>query len=251
MNENAVSSKKVKLGKVFIIVWIVMAITLGALSVVTYSKYSKYMDGQDAAIDTTLFMFKVGNTENYNEYSKYKEEEDHDTLVEYMYDFYHPEFYPSIYNTEEARDAFSDMCQSREKIDETGAKLMNKAGYECDHLSYYLDYYNNLFDYASDTTFIYSLYIAWIGVAVIALIITILYSARAKKSIVIEDGKIICKKGKNTKKEFFIKDVKSVDTTSLKGLKIVGNGIKYKMKLVSNVEEIRKTIMDYNSKLQE
>ena len=83
------------------------------------------------------------------------------------------------------------------------------------------------------------------------MIITILYSAGAKKSIVIEDGKIICKKGKNTKKEFFIKDVKSVDTTSLKGLKIVGNGIKYKMKLVSNVEEIRKTIMDYNSKLQE
>ena len=117
-----------------------MAITLGALSVVTYSKYSKYMDGQDAAIDTTLFMFKVGNTENYNEYSKYKEEEDHDTLVEYMYDFYHPEFYPSIYDTEEARDAFSDMCQSCEEIDETGAKLMNKAGYECAFLSYYLHY---------------------------------------------------------------------------------------------------------------
>ena len=62
--------------------------------------------------------------------------------------------------------------------------------------------------------------------------------------MMIDGEKILCKKGEKTVKEFMIKDVKSVELASMKGLKVVGNGIKYKINLLKNAEELKKTIMD-------
>ena len=41
-----------------------------------------------------------------------------------------------------------------------------------------------------------------------------------------------------------IKDIKSVELASMKGLMIRGNGFKYKINLLNNAEELKTTIMD-------
>ncbi|MBP3329318.1 MAG: SHOCT domain-containing protein [Clostridia bacterium] len=64
-----------------------------------------------------------------------------------------------------------------------------------------------------------------------------------KKSIEIVEDSIVCKKGSKTKKQFMVRDIKSISFSGIKGLKIIGSGIKYNINLVKNREEIKNTIM--------
>ena len=78
---------------------------------------------------------------------------------------------------------------------------------------------------------------------ILAVFISVIYILNKKTSITVNGNMIICKKISGKSVQFMLNDVKSVETTFLKGLKITGNGIKYRIILVNNNEILKSEIM--------
>ena len=219
MNENVIISKKISLSKKIRLAWAIIAVILVLVSVFSFIKYSGYKKAQNAAVTFTLL-----STDRFNSYK-----DDYNLMVEEMYDFYNPVF-PN-----------AAVVFSAHAADKVLGELMTEAGYDCLYGSKYLEYIGFV-DYTTNETLIP--WIVWGFLAVVMLFVNLWCSADAKKQMIIDSDRIICKNGKKTTKEFLVKDVKSVEFASLKGLLVRGNGIKYKINLLANADEIKTTIMD-------
>lgn len=229
MNENVISSKKINLSKKIKLAWAIVAVVLVLVSVFSFIKYSGYKKAQEAAVSFTLI-----STSKFNSYK-----DDYNKMVEKMYDFYNPTRMNVTVNGIKIDN--SDVVSSARDADEALGKLMKEAGYDCYYGSRYLEYIGFV-DYTTNETLIP--WIVWGFLAVVMLFVNLWCSADAKKQMIIDSDRIICKNGKKTTKEFLVKDVKSVEFASLKGLLVRGNGIKYKINLLANADEIKTTIMD-------
>lgn len=229
MNENVISSKKINLSKKIKLAWAIVAVVLVLVSVFSFIKYSGYKKAQEAAVSFTLI-----STSKFNSYK-----DDYNKMVEKMYDFYNPTRMNVTVNGIKIDN--SDVVSSARDADKALGKLMKEAGYDCYYGSKYLEYIGFV-DYTTNETLIP--WIVWGFLAVVMLFVNLWCSADAKKQMIIDSDRIICKNGKKTTKEFLVKDVKSVEFASLKGLLVRGNGIKYKINLLANADEIKTTIMD-------
>lgn len=224
-------SKKVNLKKQFMIAWIVIAALLVSIFGLNFMQYSKYKEAQEAAIE--LVQAASNNYDSYaDDYDKLREEIYDDLTVEYhTYTFYGQRF-----DNQESVDA------SR-RMDEALTELMEEAGYtDCYRASEYLEH-GTFMDYAVDNGLL-----IWVGIwAVLALVLAVinmLYAADIKNALIVPDNeKVVCKKGTKTVKELLIKDITSVEMAPMKGLKIRGNAIGYKINLLQNAEELRSVIM--------
>lgn len=229
MNENVIISKKINLSKKIKLAWIFVAVILIVVSAFSVIKFSKYKKAQEAAVAFTMI-----SSEKFNKYK-----DDYNKLVEEMYDFFNPTSMNFSYNGMKFDN--SDVVSSARDADKALGKLMNEAGYDCYYGSKYLEYIG-FADYTANETLIP--WIVWGFLAIVMLFVNLWYSADAKKQMIIDADRIICKNGKKTTKEFLVKDIKSVEFASIKGLLVRGNGIKYKINLVANGEEMKTTIMD-------
>lgn len=229
MNENVITSGKINLSKRIKLAWIVVAAILIFVSVFSFIKFSSYKKAQEAAIAFTMI-----SSDKFNRYK-----DDYNKLVEEMYDFFNPTSMNFSYNGMKFDN--SDVVSTAHDADKKLGKLMNEAGYDCYYGSKYLEYVGFV-DYTTNETLI-----PWIVggfLAIVMLFVNMWCSADAKKQMIIDSDRIICKNGKKTTKEFLVKDVKSVEFASLKGLLVRGNGIKYKINLLANADEMKTTIMD-------
>lgn len=225
MNENVIESIRIKHGKKFRIAWIAIISILIVCLIISFVGYIKYMKGQELAVELTEAVAPSFG----------------DTASE-MYGHYNVS--PHTYNYNGYKWNNSEVVQSARAADRALGDFLTEAGYPCNYGSDYLEH-GNFWEYTFDdtTTFTLALSIAFV-ISVPLAIINLLYASSQKKMLVIEDDKIICKKGKKVAKEFFIRDVKTVELAKLKGLKILGNSIKYKIALVKNAEDIKNYIMD-------
>lgn len=83
-----------------------------------------------------------------------------------------------------------------------------------------------------------------ISIMTVALFIaSILYIKDKKTVLTLQDNSVIGKKSNGKTIQFFLKDIKSVETTKTHGLKITGTGINYVIHSISNNEEIKNAIM--------
>ena len=229
MNENVISSKKINLSKKIKMAWAVVAVVLVLVSVFSFIKYSGYKKAQEAAVSFTLI-----STSKFNSYK-----DDYNKMVEKMYDFYNPTRINVTVSGIKVDN--SDVVSSARDADKALGKLMKEAGYDCYYGSEYLEYVGFV-DYTKNETLIP--WIVWGFLALVMLIVNFWCSADAKKAMIIDSDRIICKNGKKTAKEFLVKDIKSVEFASKNGLLVRGNGIKYKINLLENAEELKSTIMD-------
>ena len=218
-------SIKIKHGKKFMIAWFAIAAMLIVCLIISLVSYNKYMEGQDLAVSLTKAVAPSFGDTASEMYSKYNVS-------------------PHTYNINGYKFNNSDVVSSARAADKALGTLLSKSGFRCYYGSDYLEH-DNFFDYTFDdtTTFTVALSIAFL-ISIPLAIINLLYASSQKKMLVIEDEKIICKKGKKIAKEFFIRDVKSVELAKLKGLKIFGNSIKYKIAFVKNADEIKNHIME-------
>ena len=230
MDETIVCSKKINLFKKIKIAWLVIAVILIAVSVFSVIKYSGYRKAQETAVELTLAVT--------SKYDKYKN--DYNTLVKEMYDDFNVQYYSYTIGGYKVNN--SDAVDSARKADEALGELMTKAGYDCFYGSEYLEYVGFV-DYATNETLLP--FIIWGALALLLGILNLFYYIDTKKEMIIDTDRIVCKKGKKTAKEFMVKDIKSVELASMKGLMIRGNGFKYKINLLSNAEELKTTIIDY------
>ena len=229
MDETTVCSKKINLFKKIKIAWIVIAVILIAASVFSVIKYSGYKKAQEAAVEFTLAVT--------SQYDKYKD--DYNTLVKEIYDDFNVQYYSYTICGYKVNN--SDVVDSARKADKALGELMTNAGYDCYYGSKYLEHIGFV-DYTANETLIP--FIIWGALALLLGILNLCYYIDTKKEMIIDTDRIVCKKGKKTAKEFMIKDIKSVELASMKGLMIRGNGFKYKINLLSNAEELKTTIMD-------
>lgn len=218
MNENVVSSKKINLTKILMFAWIAIAVILVAVTIFSIISYSTYRKGQEKAIEILL--------ETTDRFDGYRNK----TLIEKMYSVLNPR-YSSSY----------EVYETAHELDKALGRLLTEEGYDCYLGSYYLQHIG-FWDYTIYQTVIP--WIIWGSLTVVILILTLCIVFDSKKSMLIYQDKIICKRGKKTIKEFLVKDIKSVEFAPIKGLLVRGTGIKYRINLLKNAEELKTTIID-------
>lgn len=236
MENNNVCSVKKNFDKIIKLIWGVIAIFLAIIIIVSFSEYSKYKEVQEFVVNVTL--------DATDEFDDVKD--DYNTLVEKMYKYYNPEHYSGYYNGFYVDN--SDVIEAREDADKALANLIEQTFGESNFFggSYYLGDTNYIEYFASRYYIEFGI---WLIPFAIWFIVSLLYFIDKKQSLIVSEEKVACKNGKKITKEFFIKDIKSVQITKTSGLKIQGNGIRYNINLLKNPDEIKKFIMDNLEKL--
>ncbi len=229
MEEKIIKSVKINYKKTFKILWIAMAIILVAVSIFSCIDYSNYKKGQETAVD---LLVAAGNFD-------FDEDDDYETKARYLYNRLTDDYeYESKYWGLD----YSDAINSARKADIALGELLTGMGYSTWLGSYYLEH-TDFLSYTFDYSLILTFSSIALGLVLLLLIIYIIYLADQKNSLEVDEYNIICKKGSKTKKQFMVRDVKSVEFSGIKGLKIIGSGIKYKINLIKNREEIKNTII--------
>lgn len=249
--ETKITSIKLKRGKVFIVMWAVLATIFVAFIAVTLINYMDYRKAQDAAIEITLAACESIGDDKFEEYK-----DDRAELCKRMYDMYNPHYF--AYKTDYGTINNSGVIDSAEKLEESLSDLMSKMGYDTyRRASNYLKY-TNFFDYAynklqidTDNTGL-PIYLI---ICFIALVITVIYLLDRKTKLTVQDDVVLLKKRTGKTVQFKIKDISSIESTAFKGLKLKGNAIKCKIILLKNAEEVRtkitQLISDLSSKNQD
>lgn len=211
------SSQKIKLSKIIVLAWIVIAVAFIALFSNSFSKYSKYKKAQETAVELTTAVLTQFDSSK----------DDYEELVHRIYRYFNYNMTSRALGIE---------------MDKTLGELMSASGYPCTYGSDYLKYVGFV-DYTKNTGGLRP----WTAMGIVALamlIISLWYALDSKNSLVISNDRILCCKGEKTVKEFFIKDIKSVEITAIKGLAIKGNSIKYRINLLKNADSMKQTIME-------
>lgn len=228
MEKEIIKGEKVKLKKILIITWAIIIFVFLLNLVLTIVDFNKYKEGQEFAIATVRLA-----TDEFEEYANNEEE-----MVEEMYDFYNPHYFsytsPYTGQTIDNRDAM----RAADRADEALAKLMNAAGYECYDGSEYFEYYSFGDYYLYKNTYtpflvIYGIIFGLVTLTTIALLLD------KKRNIIVKKDTVTITKLFKKKADLLIADINSVETTKLKGVKIIGNGFKYSILLLSNNEEVK------------
>ena len=232
MSENTLYSKKIKLSKVVIILWVIAIGLLILLTVLSASRFSKYKEGQKLAVNLTL-----ETTDRFDEYKN-----DYKKMVAKMYDYYNPYYNPGLFKKGSLESEIADKQRKTARAaDEALGELLDKAGYPAYNGSYYLKYIDFI-DYSIHGRYI-ELSAVCGGFIILAILMSIFYTINKRHKMIVEADRIICKNGSKTVKEFFIKDIKAVESAAFKSLVIRGNGFKYSINLISNVDELKVAIM--------
>ena len=229
-------SKKKVLKKKFIIIWIILIIIFAISVLISSIQYSKYKKGQDLAIASMLTA-----TDEFDEYKDNKKE-----LSKKMYDYFNRDYYYYYYYARENRELTDKLIKSIRDSEYELEKILEKSGYtEGYHASYYFEH-TNLISYYLDNYISFIIIYGIICVAV--LLINIFYALSRKVKIIVSDDSVVYEKFTGKSKQFMIKDITSVETTGLSGLKILGNNIKVKTLLLKNNGELKNYIVDLISK---
>lgn len=216
-------SEKMKLTKKMVVLWLLVMAVFAAVMASTGMKFGKYMEAQDYAVSI------IQETNSDFSYQTPGPE-----LVEEMYNTY-TRYYS--YGGINVGYAYSD-------ADKSIGDMLEEAGYPCYKASEYLKY-TDYFEYTiNENTGGVMGYAFAVMFFLAVLIYTIWYVKDSKKTMVVQDAYIIAKKGNTVVKQFQIKDIKSIEAAKRKGLKILGNGFKYKINLVKNRDEIRTVILE-------
>ena len=210
-----ITSEKIKLDKLLKVLWIVVAAVFLITFLVTNADYSEYKAAQDYAVSI------LRETQE-----DFKNAPDGPETVRKMYS--HLQYY------------FHGVGYVYREVDKLVGDMLEEKGYTCYLASRYLEH-TNYFEYtAANNAFAY-LPAALVLVGV--LLYTLWYKADSQKTMEVQDDCVIAYKKKATDKQFLIKDIKSVEAAGKNGLRILGNGFKYKINLVKNREEIRQTLL--------
>lgn len=131
-----------------------------------------------------------------------------------------------------------------------GIKVLNKYNEYCDDYMGDLGFYGGYHNYLPDHNF-FTYYLSksvyfniWIVITFLVILINLYYLLDKNTGIIIENNLVTYRKLNRKRKQFMLADIKSVETTFLKGLKISGNGIKQRLILIKNNEEIKNAIIE-------
>lgn len=235
MTSNTICSKQIDLSKKIKIRWIIITAIFVLISIFSLTRYSEYKKAQKEAVEIMCTV-----TDQFDDVK-----DNYRKLVKEIYKYFHPTPIPNV-------GIFSDfdnkaVKDSMREVDRALANYMKNLGYDCYLGSEYLRY-TGAIEYSIRNYG--GFYFFWGIFALCFLCLTIWELNNAKKTILLESGRVICKTDDKITKEFFISDIKSIDLTAKKGILIRGDEIKYKIYYLENAEEIKSSIMNYKAQIQ-
>lgn len=214
-------SEKIKIGKMFTILWTAIFILFFGFIFINYSSYKKV---QDAGIATMQLAS-----------SKYSSSD----RAEVIHD---------IYNDLAGYSFNNGIASARRNLQDSLEDALEALGY--DDLSYIPSYfvYTNFFDYLIS----YMLFevgrpvviLCFYIIIVLAFAVTVICVGDRRSALTVGDTFVTCQKGAGKSMQVMFKDIISVETTGLKGLKLSGSGIKFKIILIKNGAILKSAIMD-------
>lgn len=230
-------SQKKDLKKKFRLAWFLFAIIFIAVTAIAVIRYVPYKKVQDLAVVATQAV-KSGLSDDMFESRK--------ELVHEVWLVYNPT--PYSFNLNGVKFDNTESVKTAREADKALAKVIEAAGFDCPSIygSYFLEYYG-LFEHIKHET---KLPFIIVGVLFTALFTTnMLYKDNRKKQMIVchaegEEVRVVCKKGKKIKKEFFARDITNISAPSSNALQIKGNGINYKINLLNNADELKKPLME-------
>ena len=234
MEQSEIKSQKISLKKQIKIVWIVLAAILILNIVINVVSYSKYKKGQDLAAASLLVADALSSSSTFSAESF---KQDRKETIKKMYRFLNPTYYS--FRTQYGTINNSEVIESADKAERALNEILSKQNYD-ESASYYLRYTSFFeFYFAKNVLF----FVIYGSIFLVVGILNIYYLRDKKTEIIVKKDILICKKNNGKSIQVLLKNITSAETTRLKGLKIVGNGFKYKIILVKNNEEIRNEIM--------
>lgn len=235
-------SQKINLNKIFKILWGIAIAFLIILLFLFSNGYREYQKGQETAI-TVSAISGVITPASYGVDDITVHDKNYKQLVEALHDKYVlDDATKHLYSSNLSEADYKKVLETYSKIDRNLGVILTEAGFECYKGSFYLKY-TSLPKYISACT-AFELKIIGFIVATILMLVTLWYFIDKKKELQIDGHVVICKNGNMTTKQFLIKDIKSVTFSAMKGLKIQGTGIKYKINFIANRDDIKTTIMN-------
>lgn len=233
-------SKKLGIKKILMIVWLIVALAVVVLMMKPTIDYIKYYGAQCQAVEIVLGIHEGLDDDRFDEYKN-----DSTQLVKAMYKYYNPH-YGSYYWSLGIYDEYYDEHDSLLAVsDTTLGSMLEELGYErplAGYGSYYLKY-TNMFEFIFSWESCTILFVISLSIVVLAVIATTFCMINKRSELTIDGNTITGRKVSGKILQFFAKDIKSVETTGLKGLKIKGDGIKYKIILIENADELKARIM--------
>ncbi len=232
--ENEIKSNKICLKKQFIIIWIILVAIFIINIVVSISSYSSYKKGQDLTATSLILSDELNGM---GEFSKEKFEKDRKGTIKSMYNFLHPDSY---YSTVYGRTAYRDLLRQADKVEDALNEILRKNDYN-KGASYYL-LYTGFGEYYIKTNIGFIVIYVVLVMAVIA--INVFYIIDKKTEIIVNNELIICKKRNGKIRQTMLENIKSIEETNLKGLRVKGDSFKYKIILINNSEELKTRITE-------
>lgn len=239
LHENKLQSKKINLGKKIHIAWFPIALIFIIATIFSVFQYVHYNKGQAKAIELTLATFEsIGED---NPFAKY--EGDSKKISSEMYKWYNRERYTVQVGGQYISNY--DVADACDEMDFALGNMMEKAGFNCSRGSEFLEHTNIISYIFKENQVAKILYIVGASLSALQCMFLLWYFSNRKNTLTIEDGRIICKFGKKTTKEFMLKDISIVNFVFLRGIEIKGNNIKYRINFLTNTEELKSYIMNY------
>lgn len=236
-----ISSKKINLKKKIRLAWLIMAVVFVVNTVFAFIRYSEYKKEQEVAAGLMI--------SNVDEFSMFRNEETYNSAYERMiwrmYDYFNPPIQVWRFMGYDV-DGLSDAARD---ADEALGDLMETLGYDCYGSVRGSVYFMcvGFFDFVFNFNHLYlvqSCYGIWSIIAVILLADTLWYVDETKKIVSVDVIRVTCRKGRKTKKEFLVKDIKSVESIAIKGLLLRGDNFKYRTRFLENRDELKAYIME-------
>lgn len=216
----SLESKKVKLGVVFIALWVVIfAAFFGFIGV----NYAGYREVQDAGIA----LMQAASSE-------YDSEDREEVIADIYMDLTRTTFLG-----ESVSDVTGDLRDSLEA-------LLEDLGYDVGYVPYYFKY-RNFSSYLTSYLFleIDALpVLAFYLLMVVALVFTLIYLANRKGSVTVGQNGVTCQKKKGHAMQLLYRDIISVKTSGLGGLSIMGPSVKFSTLFLKNGPALRAAIME-------
>lgn len=213
-------SEKIKLGKMFLIIWLVILIAFFSFAAIRYSGYREIQDAGVALMAAASSEYDAS---------------DHDAVVREIYG----DLTRSTFLGQSVGDVSRDLRDSLESALET-------LGYDVTWVPFYFEYRNfsefffGNFLFGDNAVLMLCIY----AVMVVLLIFTVGYLTDRKGMILVGDDAVTCQKKPGNSMQCLYQDISSVEQTGLKGLKIQGSGIRFKTLYLKNGAELKTAIMD-------
>lgn len=225
-----IASKKRNYNALIIALWAVLILSFVISLLVAGNKYGSVKKAQDLIIETMLEI-----TDSFDEYNN--RDELTDELISYF-----SRSYTSNPNRSLVVDLMNVMYEEMVGRRDYVKLELRLAGYT---------QYSDPVQWLEAGTFTQyyleherSTIAVFMGITVVLGFITVLYLGDRKAQLSITHNSVIGKKRNGKDVHFSVKDIKSVETTAIGGLKITGLGINYSIHLIQNGGEIKNTILN-------